>query len=647
MNGHHSYHSLVAPHHHAGLPYLPGQWPPFFQGLNPAVLYQNGIQNIDLANYVQRKILKYVIELVQPTSPRPVGMMYRILSSNEFQNQEFYNVVIMTMKCIGKLTARQISIEHAIEEAHKNATGRWLVNYMKSNGQYFDLSHEDIVALGRIEGNIDMFEKRYMDNPSPVPSCQQHVHNGGYGTYQPAAPLQQQNNIDVTSVINSMYSSPGPTVNNFSQSYSEPGLNSGIILSALDAVDTTSSQTPELNTGLQQVNPESIAEQFSPPFIVPVADVVSIPEPAETPVEPEPVIINEPVSDPEPVVETIQEPEEHPVSKTNHSSSIPEIIALQGDKVDFEQHNLRRLLRNGNPNVDLSFSGVEVINSIASAEITIDDGSRKTYGALEGESTDNPDIGIDTIKPVKFSQETRVVVNDDDLRIWLTGETNSVTKTVIAVASYPEASDLGDMADDIRILFKNATTHSEIASIITDTIKFSENDSLRELIKLIDKRLNEIVVEKINFELGLPGSMESYHGSIDSVLSYLSEHVNDISYHHIYDTAQESLYKALSGLGYDVLENVVVVCLTRATSEQFPYIFNNTNSDDCKIGRINPLVTPELHNAVGKVFGYTDALDDNSRKLIRKVYLMTYDGAKIALYRCPFTNCFNVVKETN
>lgn len=661
MNGYQNNQPLVAPHHHAGLPFLPGQWPPFFQGLNPAVLYQNGIQNIDLANYVQRKILKYVIELVQPTAPRPVGAMYRILSSNEFQNQEFYNVVIMTMKCVDKLVARQMPLEHAVEEAHKNATGRWLVNYMKSNSQYFGLTHEDTIALGRIEGNIDMFEKKYMSNPSPSPMYQQQYnHNGGYGAQQPTTPYggyQQptpmQSNIDVISVINNMYSSAAPVSNNYSQGYSEPGLNSGVILSALDAIDVVSIPTPEINTGLQQVNPETIAEQLSPPFITPVAEVISTPEPepeltpVQIQVEPEPVIVNEPEPEPEAVVEPLQEPEEQPVSESQYVSPFPEIITLQGDAVDFEQHNLRRLLRNGNPNVDLSFAGVEVINSIATAEITIDEGTRKTYGAVEGETTDNPDIGIDSIKPVKFSQETRAVVNDDDLRIWLTGETNNTTKTVIAVANYPEASDLGDMVDDIKALFNKAATHTEIAGLIAATMKHSECDRLRELIKLVDKRLTSIIVEKINFELGLTGSMDNYHNTIDSVLGYLSEHVNEMSFQHIYDCAQESLAKALSGLEYDVLENVVVVCMTRATSGQFPYIVNNTSSDDCKIGRINPLVTPELHDAVGKIFGYVDALDDSSRKLVRKVYLMTYDGAKIALYRCPFSNCYNAVKESN
>lgn len=646
MNGYNVNQPLVAPHHYAALSVLPSNWPVFFQGINPIALQQSGIQNFDLAGFVQRKLLKYIISMVQPNAAKPVVIMYQIVSSHDFQNQEFANIVIMTMKAIDKLLARQLPLEVAVEEAHKNATARWLVNYLKANAHYFGLTHEDNAAIGRIENNVRAFEQKFM-GPQPA---QTNTGYGSYGTYSNnqhayghQQPSYNQSPVDINSVVGSLYSSSGPA------NYSNPtvgdiGLNSGVILSALDTVDIPPQHIPQSESGLQSVDPGKIAEQYMTPFIAPVSDFIA----DEPTIQPEPV--SPPVPEPVPVTEEVPQVNnqtEEPAMHTDQNvSTFPDVVELKGDKVEFEKHDLRRLLRNGNPLVDTAFTGVEVINSLANTTIDTDDSDRKVYGAVEGETTDSPDIGISDLKPVRFPKENRTVATDDDLRIWLAGETNNVTRTVIATVTYHEVTDIGDLTDTIKDLFKDVKSHTDIAAVITETLNHCSDDVVREVIKVVDRRMTSIVVDKINFELGLPGTMSSYYDSIDDVLKYLLENVNEISYMHIADAAEECLLKALSGLKYGFLEDNVVVCMTRATSGQFPYIINTTSSETGRIARVNPLVTPDLHNAITKIFEYVNAINDDLGQLIRKVYLMTYDGAKISLHRCPFTNCYNVVKET-
>ena len=654
----HQQQSLVLPHHLEGLQYLPANFPIFFQGLPPQVLLSNGIQNLDLAGLVQKKLLKYVIESVKPGALKPVIIMYRVLSSNEFQNQEFYNLVLMAMKCVEKLLSRGMDISRAIDESFMNAAARWVVNYLKANGQAFGLNHDDVAILNRIESNVTAFESKFMGQQQAPQQANYggqmfHDHSHGHQGYNNYGgqhgmgqhhyqhqQYQTQPQVDVMSAVGSMYSNSGPSHN--PSAYADVELNTGTILSALDVEEEV---TPVMNnsfdTNLQGVDPSKIAEEFFEPFIahVPDVEITEMHEPEPVPM-PTKIYVKELVPE-VPVEEVVAEKLSSTDTKVeeNVNSKIPNVVRYQGDPVDFSKHDIRRLFRNGNLSEESSLIGDSVLKDIASVKIA------NTYPPIEGEITDNVDLGVDTIKTVALSFEQRSVVNDSDLRVYLSGLFTEGSHSIITSVVYPELIDITGHHEEVLDIFGEAKTHEEISEVIRNVLEKNEEGPVTEIFRIIDKRLASIITDVINHELGITGSMDTYYNSIISVLDYLENSVNEISFDQINDNSDWFMDQALSGLKYGTLEDSVVMCYTKMKSSEFPYLFAEGDNSP-RLGRINPMVTPDLHAAVNKIFEYLDSLEDSSRNAVRKVQLMTYDGAKLRLYQCPFTNCFNVVKES-
>jgi hypothetical protein len=627
----------IQPHHQAALQYLPGNFPPFFQGVNPNALYAAGINDLGLASVIQRLLLRYIITSFKPNI-KLTSVMYQILSTNEFQNQEFLNVTVMAIKASSLLMSRGYPQENAINESVMNAASRWGVNYLRNNGMHFNVTPDDLVLIDRIDANVKLFENKVQGN---APQQQHNQQYPGSVTQH----IQQQNNqysvVDTSTAVNSLYRSnqnaPIAAANNIA-------LNSGILLSTLDCI-------PDEKTYQQQPVKPPVSHQH-------IGDIPFVP-PVHLPTESEAISVDQymhmsqppvPVSKP---IETTQKTKEAS-TMTVENGQFPTIVNLVGsNNVEFEKHDLKRLLRNVTPGFNHAFEGVDTINSLVSASMDPTSLRNKNYvKPEEGETGENVDIGTDDLKTIMFSNQEISAINDDDLRISLSYELSHLTRAVITTVAFADVSVDEEYIPTLNELFSSAESHLQISEIINTVLTSSTDLTLIEIIKVIDRRLCDMVTEIMNIELGLKGSMGGYAESIVDVLNYLATSVNQISYDHVNDQAHDLLLKALSGKDMGLLEDLSVVCLTRCTAAQFPYVIGDVpghpvtlNLDD-KVVRINPLVTPELHKGLSRIFQYANSLDGSSH-LVRKVYLMTFDGAKVSLYRSPFTNCIIAFKETH
>lgn len=644
----------VQPHHLAAVQYLPANFPQFFSGLNHSLLYNNGVNDIPLAEFIQKSLIRYIITSFNP-SVKPTVIMYNVLSSDNFNNQEFLKVSTMAFKVIVKLIQSGRPHDVAITEGYMNASARWVVDYLRANGGFFQLTEADYHVVNKIDNSVKQFEAR-LSGTAQQPQQHNQQYPGSVSQH-----INQQYNQPVTNLntaISNLYSQPANTP---VTPVGEVPLNSGTLLSTLGMYDAPPVNKPLQSNETKQYQQTSDTIPFTP-FVAPIH--YDIPE-QKVEVIQEPVtrnyshVVSEisladngtlktSVKEVEKPIDKPKTPEENTVTVIN--GQFPEVKSLVGsNEVDFEKHDLKRLLRNMTAGVSNGFDGLGVMGVLASADINVVPlKSNKAYTAEEGEASENVDVGTNDLKTIVFSNQQNAVASDYDIRVILASELNHITRAVVTTVAKAEIAVDEEYQQILMDLFSSADSHVKIAEIINTVISTNSDLTLVEIVRVIDKRLCDMVVEIMNIELGLKGSMTNYRDSIVGVLNYLAESVNEISYDHLTDATEALLAKALSGITYGVLEDVAVVCLTRCTSDQFPYIVGDSSNAtidlDGHVARVNPNVTPALHKGLSRIFDYVDEIE--VKNIIRKVYLMTFDGAKISLYRSPFTDSILVFKET-
>jgi len=598
-------HQILAPHHQASLSVLPNGFPNFFNGFDLQLFINAGFNDGNLCADIQLKVLHYVISSVNPNF-KPSIILYRTLSSNEFSNQEFLSVCIMALKATTILINGRVDCFTATKDASMNASCRWLVNYMRNNAAYLNLDQNDGNSINQIDGSVKRFEER-------LKALQGNLQNQYVNQYvvnnQP-----MMNNQNITDIVRNIYQTPNTTAPQSATPYGSVPLNSGVPLNTLDL---------EANIMTQQPPP-------SQPVPINVTDTFVNPVYYEQPEQPP---VTEPVKQTPPVQAT---------TNTEKNKTFPDLMHFKGEIMDYKEHDLARLLRNGKGwGPTMGSNGSEVISALINEpHVPV-----KNIEAVEGEVTNNTDIG--NPKRVIFSEDDFTAINDDDIRIILAKNFTAETKTIVTHFSIPEISIQSAYHEKLIEVFSPLLVcgHLKVAEKIKEILDLNEDPAFSEIIKIVDRRMCSIIVDKMNFELGLIGQMENYYESISSVLSYLKNKVNDISFNHINDFCDRMIYTALRGTEYGFLEDLTVLCLTQVPSSQFNYIIDSTNDIyNKRLCRINKMVVPELHKGIQNIFNYLD--DIATKDVVRKVSFMTMDGAKFSIYPCVFTDCFNVVKET-
>lgn len=591
--------SVIQPHHAQALHVLPQQFPPFFSGFAPQSFSGVTVMDMQVPAVVSLLLMRYII---QNANNNTFSMaMYQTMSVRDFANPDFLKLVT-TGNCIfNTMTRCQFDQNKAFETATHIPCSQWIVNYANANWNYMNPGATEQEIYNRAKQVIDNFE-------AAVAQRQGAAQPGGHPMGGGMAPQTIQ--ASTTGV----YGAQQPAT---------PGAISPVVMPALR----------DFNEGYLS-SPLMEFDEPEPPAPVhqPVDNNTNeIVMNAATSVQKEPVMqkapdINYRGHDVAPILD---------IRRQGYVLVDNKLTIVQtdkdGERVDYNMHKKARLFNDGRAWGLTSLDTEESDNSI-SAITALD----KVPLLTEELGEDVVILGDDTVDSGSLAfQPVLIDATECDNATIRYELSKMMTATSNAAACCFETSKQWHTIEQKYI--DSLAEATDVQSVVeTLALSFKATDqSLRATCYDIDRMLTRRVYEIMNFELGIRGNLDSFTADILDIINYVKKDVNDRSYEYLMAEIMNRFKWIVGGLIKGTSDSVRLAVLTRATSQQFPFLI----AGDC--GEVNEHHTPQLHKACVSLANMTTVVTGP----IHEIVIYTIDGVKIRLIKTAFGDKFVLIRE--